>query len=166
MFSTQNSETASFSGFRACSSKDASKIVSCWPHKTLQVFKRSSREKLVELQAHDESGLFCIRRLLRPNERCLTIATHVPTAARWPSLSLVTLWSRGTLKPVKRKPTATVTRAGFVVSGFRPTAHCCRPLLRIRPRKTVKFSGHTRTVKPSSHVDPSVEESTLKKTHN
>ncbi|XP_039524266.1 cysteine-rich DPF motif domain-containing protein 1 isoform X1 [Pimephales promelas] len=66
------SQTASFSGFRACSSKDASKIVSCWPHKTLQVFKRSSREKLVELQAHDESGLFCIRRLLRPNERCLT----------------------------------------------------------------------------------------------
>ncbi|XP_039524300.1 apoptotic protease-activating factor 1 isoform X1 [Pimephales promelas] len=45
--------------YYACFSKDGSKIASCGASKMLRVFKTTSGEKLVELQAHDEDILCC-----------------------------------------------------------------------------------------------------------
>uniref|UniRef100_A0A671MMR2 Apoptotic protease-activating factor 1-like n=1 Tax=Sinocyclocheilus anshuiensis TaxID=1608454 RepID=A0A671MMR2_9TELE len=45
--------------YYACFSKDGSKIASCGANKALRVFKTTSGEKLLELQAHDEDVLCC-----------------------------------------------------------------------------------------------------------
>uniref|UniRef100_A0A3Q2U2A1 Apoptotic protease-activating factor 1 n=1 Tax=Fundulus heteroclitus TaxID=8078 RepID=A0A3Q2U2A1_FUNHE len=45
--------------YSACFSHDGSKIAACGASKTLKVFKSTSGEKLIELQAHDEEVLCC-----------------------------------------------------------------------------------------------------------
>ncbi|XP_051547317.1 apoptotic protease-activating factor 1-like isoform X2 [Myxocyprinus asiaticus] len=45
--------------YYACFSRDGSKIASCGASKTLRVFKTTSGEKLLELQAHDDDVLCC-----------------------------------------------------------------------------------------------------------
>ncbi|KAL0195956.1 hypothetical protein M9458_009528, partial [Cirrhinus mrigala] len=45
--------------YYACFSKDGSRIASCGANKALRVFKTTSGEKLLELQAHDEDVLCC-----------------------------------------------------------------------------------------------------------
>ncbi|XP_032445523.1 apoptotic protease-activating factor 1 isoform X1 [Xiphophorus hellerii] len=45
--------------YSACFSHDGTKIASCGASKTLKVFKSTSGEKLIEIQAHDEEVLCC-----------------------------------------------------------------------------------------------------------
>ncbi|XP_008398784.1 apoptotic protease-activating factor 1 isoform X1 [Poecilia reticulata] len=45
--------------YSACFSHDGTKIASCGASKTLKVFKSTSGEKLMEIQAHDEEVLCC-----------------------------------------------------------------------------------------------------------
>ncbi|XP_073694166.1 apoptotic protease-activating factor 1 [Garra rufa] len=73
--------------FYACFSKDGSKIASCGANKALRVFKTTSGEKLLELQAHDEDILCCA---FSPDDR------YIATCS---SDRKVKLWSveRGTL---------------------------------------------------------------------
>uniref|UniRef100_A0A673IKM9 Apoptotic protease-activating factor 1 n=1 Tax=Sinocyclocheilus rhinocerous TaxID=307959 RepID=A0A673IKM9_9TELE len=73
--------------YYACFSKDGSKIASCGANKALRVFKTTSGEKLLELQAHDEDVLCCA---FSPDDR------YIATCS---SDRKVKLWSveRGTL---------------------------------------------------------------------
>ncbi|XP_043092997.1 apoptotic protease-activating factor 1 isoform X1 [Puntigrus tetrazona] len=73
--------------YYACFSKDGSKIASCGANKALRVFKTTSGEKLLELQAHDEDILCCA---FSPDDR------YIATCS---SDRKVKLWSveRGTL---------------------------------------------------------------------
>uniref|UniRef100_A0A671MRV8 Apoptotic protease-activating factor 1-like n=1 Tax=Sinocyclocheilus anshuiensis TaxID=1608454 RepID=A0A671MRV8_9TELE len=73
--------------YYACFSKDGSKIASCGANKALRVFKTTSGEKLLELQAHDEDVLCCS---FSPDDR------YIATCS---SDRKVKLWSveRGTL---------------------------------------------------------------------
>lgn len=73
--------------YYACFSKDGSKIASCGASKALRVFKSTSGEKLLELQAHEEDVLCCA---FSPDDR------HIATCA---SDKKVKLWNveRGVL---------------------------------------------------------------------
>ncbi|KAK2892733.1 hypothetical protein Q8A67_012721 [Cirrhinus molitorella] len=73
--------------YYACFSKDGSKIASCGANKALRLFKTTSGEKLLELQAHDEDVLCCA---FSPDDR------YIATCS---SDRKVKLWSveRGTL---------------------------------------------------------------------
>ncbi|KAI2665386.1 Apoptotic protease-activating factor 1 [Labeo rohita] len=66
--------------YYACFSKDGSKIASCGANKALRVFKTTSGEKLLELQAHDEDVLCCA---FSPDDRYIATCSSDRKVKLW-----------------------------------------------------------------------------------
>ncbi|XP_048010343.1 apoptotic protease-activating factor 1 isoform X2 [Megalobrama amblycephala] len=66
--------------YYACFSKDGSKIASCGASKMLRVFKTTSGEKLLELQAHDEDILCCA---FSPDDRYIATCSSDRKVKLW-----------------------------------------------------------------------------------
>lgn len=66
--------------YHACFSKDGSKIASCGASKTLRVFKTTSGEKLMELQAHDDDVLCCA---FSPDDRYIATCSSDRKVKLW-----------------------------------------------------------------------------------
>uniref|UniRef100_A0A673IS22 Apoptotic protease-activating factor 1 n=1 Tax=Sinocyclocheilus rhinocerous TaxID=307959 RepID=A0A673IS22_9TELE len=75
--------------YYACFSKDGSKIASCGANKALRVFKTTSGEKLLELQAHDEDVLCCA---FSPDDRYIATCSSDRKVKVSVSVSLPTLF--------------------------------------------------------------------------
>ncbi|XP_051974961.1 apoptotic protease-activating factor 1 isoform X1 [Xyrauchen texanus] len=66
--------------YYACFSKNGSKIASCGASKTLRVFKTTSGEKLLELQAHDDDVLCCA---FSPDDRYIATCSSDRKVKLW-----------------------------------------------------------------------------------
>ncbi|XP_042259055.1 apoptotic protease-activating factor 1 isoform X1 [Thunnus maccoyii] len=66
--------------YSACFSHDGAKIASCGASKTLKVFKSTSGEKLMEIQAHDEEVLCCA---FSPDDRLLATCSSDRKVKVW-----------------------------------------------------------------------------------